>query len=235
MTPLLKNLDTQVVSITRDRLPQTIAARTRRVYDILSTIYPLSTYFFHARAHKVALEMAGIRDGMQLLEVATGSGEMFRRLVKANGGGRTYGIDLSPKMAARTHKHVRQDFPKANSHCHAVDARYLPFRDESFDAIFCCYLLELLSREDIMLTLSEMNRVLKDNGTLSLILIGENNSEFFNKLYEVAGSIVPAFWGRQIQAEGADILRAAGFRIQRETLVKHTGYPSRVLKIVKSS
>ena len=38
MTPLLKNLDTQVVSLTRDRLPRTIAARTRRVYDILSTI-----------------------------------------------------------------------------------------------------------------------------------------------------------------------------------------------------
>lgn len=235
MMPLLKNLDTQVVSITRDHLlPQTIAARTRRVYDVLSTIYPLSTYFFHAKAHKTALEMSGIRDGMQLLEVATGSGEMFRRLVKANKRGRTYGIDLSPKMAARTHKHVRQDFPHANSHCHAVDARYLPFRDETFDAVFCCYLLELLSREDIMQTLAEINRVLKPKGSLSLILIGQNNSDFFNKLYELAGSMVPAFWGRQIQSEGADILRAAGFRILREELVRHTGYPSRVLKIVKN-
>ena len=177
--------------------------------------------------------MAGVRDGMQVLEVATGSGEMFRRLVKANGAGRTYGIDLSPNMAARTHKHVRQDFPKAQSHCHAVDARYLPFREESFDAVFCCYLLELLSRDDIMLTLSEIHRVLKPKGSLSLILIGENNSEFFNNLYEIAGSLVPAFWGRQVQAEGAEMLRAAGFRIQMERLVKHTGYPSRVLKVVK--
>ena len=230
MTPLL---DSDVLTLTRDRLPRTIAARTRRVYDILSTIYPLSTYFFHAKAHKTALEMAGVEDGMQVLEVATGSGEMFRRLVKANRGGRTYGIDLSPNMAARTHKHVRQDFPKAQSHCHAVDARYLPFRDESFDAVFCCYLLELLSRNDILLTLSEIRRVLKPKGSLSLILIGENNSEFFNNLYQVAGSLVPAFWGRQVQAEGAEILRAAGFRIVKERLIKQTGYPSRVLQIVK--
>jgi ubiquinone/menaquinone biosynthesis C-methylase UbiE len=233
MTPLLKNLETDVVSLTRDRLPQTIAARTRRMYDILSTVYPWSTYFFHAKAHKTALEMARVQDGMQVLEVATGSGEMFRRLVKANGSGRTYGIDLSPKMAARTHKHVRQDFPKASSHCHAVDARYLPFRDESFDVVFCCYLLELLSREDIIQTLGEINRVMKPKASLSLILIGENDSEFFNNLYEIAGSLVPSFWGRQIQAHGAEMLRTAGFRIQHEQLVKQTGYPSRVLKIVK--
>ena len=230
MTPLL---NTDVLALTRDRLPQTIAARTRRVYDILSTIYPLSTYFFHAKAHKAALEMVPVQDGMQVLEVATGSGEMFRRLVKTNAGGRTYGIDLSPNMAARTHKHVRQDFPKANSHCHAVDARYLPFREESFDAVYCCYLLELLSRNDILLMLREVHRVMKPEGSFSLILIGENSSKFFNSLYEVAGTMVPAFWGRQIQAQGAEILVAAGFRIVDERLVKQSGYPSRVLKIVK--
>ncbi len=230
MTPFL---NTDGLALTRDRLPHTIAARTRRVYDILSTIYPLSTYFFHAKAHKAALEMVRVQDGMQVLEVATGSGEMFRRLVKTNTSGRTYGIDLSPKMAARTHKHVRQDFPKADSHCHAVDARYLPFRDESFDVVFCCYLLELMSRNDIQLTLREIRRVLKPEGAFSLIMIGEKDSQLFNTLYEVAGSLVPAFWGRQVQGESTEIVGAAGFRIESERLVKHSGYPSRVLKIVK--
>ena len=86
-------------------LPSTISGRTRRVYDALSLVYPMSTFFFHSKAHQYALEMSGIRDGMRVLEVATGSGEMFHRLVSANPNGSTVGLDLSPNMAARTQKH----------------------------------------------------------------------------------------------------------------------------------
>ena len=65
-------------------LPATLAERTRRVYDRLSAVYPVSSMLFHSRAHRCALEASGVRDGMEVLEVATGSGEMFRRLVRAN-------------------------------------------------------------------------------------------------------------------------------------------------------
>jgi hypothetical protein len=111
--------------------------------------WPASTYFFHRKAHKIALEMSGLRNGMNVLEVATGSGEMFRRLVKHNPDGYTCGVDLSPNMAARTQAHARKQFPKSSLHCQAVDCRSLPYRDGSFDHIFCCYLYELLSTDDI--------------------------------------------------------------------------------------
>ena len=62
----------------------TLADRTRRVYDRLAAVYPISTMFFHSRAHRHVIEASGLRDGMKVLEVATGSGEMFRRLVRAN-------------------------------------------------------------------------------------------------------------------------------------------------------
>ncbi len=64
-------------------LPLTLAQRTRRIYDHLSAVYPISTMLFHSRAHRRALVRSGVRDGMTVLEAATGSGEMFRRLVKA--------------------------------------------------------------------------------------------------------------------------------------------------------
>src|SRR5664279_2105418 len=122
----------------------TLADRTRRVYDRLAAVYPMSTMLFHSRAHQCALEVSGIADGMRVLEVATGSGEMFRRLVRANSTGATIGVDLSPNMAARTQRTARRKFPHASTHCQAVDARHMPFRSESFDAVFCCYMLELL-------------------------------------------------------------------------------------------
>ena len=142
-------------------LPATLADRTRRVYDRLAAVYRISTMLFHSRAHRCALEICDIHDGMHVLEVATGSGEMFRRLVRANPGGATIGVDLSPNMAAARRIACSASFPTATTHCQAVDARHMPFRDETFDAVFCCYLLELLSGDDIVRTLREFRRVLR--------------------------------------------------------------------------
>lgn len=209
-------------------MPRTIAERTRRIYDTIASIYPVSTFFFHSKAHACALRHAGIRNGMRVLEVATGSGEMFRRLVKANPEGKTFGLDLSPNMAARTQSRARRDFPEAQSHCGAVDVRNMPFRNASFDAVVCCYLFELLAHDDIQLTLREIRRVLRPGGTFSLVVIGQN-ANFFNRLYDVAGKLVPAFWGRQVEHAVPDLVKDAGLRIVTTHVVRQTGYPSRVL------
>ena len=209
-------------------MPRTIAARTRRVYDVLSSVYPLSTFFFHSKAHSCALRHSGIRNGMRVLEVATGSGEMFRRLVRSNRTGETFGLDLSPKMAARTLQQARREFPGTQTHCGAVDVRDLPFRDRSFDAVMCCYLLELLAREDITRTLDEIRRVLRPGGTFSLVVIGQNGP-VFNRFYGVAGSLAPAFWGRQVESGVPEMVREAGFDILTDEFVRQGFYPSRVL------
>jgi ubiquinone/menaquinone biosynthesis C-methylase UbiE len=229
LKPLFGPNGSSVLTLTRDtRLPRTIAARTRRIYDVLSTIYPLSTYCFHSKAHRSAVEISGIENGMRVLEIATGSGEMFRRLVRANPNGTTVGVDLSPRMAAKTLKQVRGEYPQSNTHCQAVDARFLPFQDDSFDAVVCCYLLELLSTDDILLTIEEIRRVLRRRGSLTLVLIGQN-VEFFNQLYRLAGTMAPAFWGRQVENRVPEIIESCEFRIYAEREVKQSGYPSHVL------
>ena len=209
-------------------LPATLADRTRRVYDRMAAVYPISTMLFHSRAHRCALQASGLRDGMKVLEVATGSGEMFRRLVRANEKGATIGVDLSPNMAARTQRTARRKFPHASAHCQAVDARHMPFRSESFDAIFCCYLLELLSGDDIVCTLREFRRILRDRGSLTLVLIGQN-TPMFNAVYKVVGKVAPAFWGRQVEQRVPRLIEDARFRILEDRLVRQTFYPSRVL------
>jgi ubiquinone/menaquinone biosynthesis C-methylase UbiE len=184
--------------------------------------------FFHSRAHRCALDVSGLRDGMRVLEVATGSGEMFRRLVAANRRGSTVGVDLSPNMAARTQRAARRRFPESAAHCQAVDARSMPFRNETFDAVFCCYLLELLSAEDIVSTVGEFRRVLRDRGHLTLVLIGQN-TPLFNGIYRVLGRLAPAFWGRQVEQRVPELIESVKFRIIRDSSVKQTLYPSRVL------
>jgi ubiquinone/menaquinone biosynthesis C-methylase UbiE len=224
----LNRLEESVSAWPVNGLPATLADRTRKVYDRMAAVYPVSTMLFHSRAHRCALEASGIRDGMKVLEVATGSGEMFRRLVRANRSGATIGVDLSPNMAARTQRTARTRFPLAQTHCQAVDARHMPFRNEAFDAIFCCYLLELLSGDDIVGTLREFRRVLRASGHLTLVLIGQN-TPMFNAIYKVVGKVAPAFWGRQVERRVPELIESARFEILQDRLVRQTFYPSRVL------
>lgn len=216
----------------RETFHKTILERTQRIYDLVANIYPASTFFFHSKAHRAALEMSGIKDGMRILEVATGSGEMFRRLVRANRGGQTIGIDLSARMAARTQHTTRKMFPGSETHCQAVDARQLPFADGSFDAVVCCFMLELLAEEDIHRTIQEFRRVLRSRGRLTLVLIGQN-TEMFNRVYRVAGWLAPAFWGRQVEQRVPGWIKSCGFRILGDRTVRQTFYPSRVLAAKK--
>jgi len=224
----LSRLEESVSAWPNAGLPATLADRTRRVYDRMAAVYPLSTMFFHSRAHRCALEASGLRNGMRVLEVATGSGEMFRRLVRANGSGATIGVDLSPNMAARTQRVARRKFPQASAHCQAVDARQMPFKSESFDAVFCCYLLELLSGDDIVQTLREFRRVLRPGGKLTFVLIGQN-TPMFNAAYKLGGRVAPAFWGRQVEHRVPELIQGARFRILADHGVRQGFYPSRVL------
>jgi len=230
----LNKLEYTIAAWPINGLPATLAERTRRVYDRLAPVYSVSTNLFHSRAHRRALDMCDLADGMRVLEVATGSGEMFRRLVRTNRGGSTLGVDLSPNMARRTQQRVQREFPASLTQCHAVDARHMPFRDGAFDTIFCCYLLELLSGEDIARTIGEFHRVLRRRGQLVLVLIGQKTPAF-NAIYRVAGKVAPAFWGRQVEERVPELVEATDFHIERDAMVRQIFYPSRVLVARKNS
>jgi len=163
-----------------------------------------------------------------VLEVATGSGEMFGRLVRINPRGLTCGFDLSPNMAARTQRLARRHLPRAKAHCQAVDACSMPFRDASFDAVVCCYLFELLSADGIVSTLAEIHRVLRPRGRFSLVLIGDT-TRGFNALYRLGGALVPAFWGRQVAQAIPDLILQNDFDIEHDRKLRQGFYPSRVI------
>ncbi len=211
-----------------DPLPHSITKQTQRVYDAIARVYPLSTYFCHRKAHAYTLEHSGIRNGDRVLEIAMGSGEMFRKLVEMNPDGTTIGLDLAPNMAAYSQSRVRREWPDAAAHCGAVDVRSLPFADASFDAIVCCYLVELLGHEDIYKTLAEVQRVLRPGGRFSLVVIGQNRP-IFRVLYRIGGTIARAFWGRLIEAEVPEMMRQSGLEIVDDRYLLQGFYPSRVL------
>ena len=208
--------------------------QTRRIYDLVAPLYSISSQLFHSRAHRVALEASGIENGMRVLEVGMGSGEMFHQLLQINPNGETIGTDLSPNMAERSQTIARQRFPKAAAHCQSADVRYLPFATGSFDAIMCCYLFELLPPEDVARAVGELRRVLKPGGRLTAILVAQNKASF-NVLYKAAGKVVPAFWGRQVERSIIPLLASKGFTIHTDRYLRQLFYSSRVVSAKANS
>ena len=202
---------------------------TRRLYDVAAPFYTVSARLFHQQAHTAALAGACVENGMRVLELATGSGEMFTRLLELNPDGHTVGVDLSPKMAAHTQGLARRMFPGSSARCYAADARDLPFASGSFDVIMGCYLFELLPPGTIEDTLNELRRVLVKGGRLTMILVSQTNPGF-NAAYSLAGRLVPAFWGRQVDERLVRLLLPRhGFTLRRETYVTQIFYVSHVV------
>jgi ubiquinone/menaquinone biosynthesis C-methylase UbiE len=201
---------------------------TRRIYDAVAPFYTLLARLFHSYAHREVLSAASLENGMRVLELAMGSGEMFARLIHANPDGQNIGVDLSPKMAAHCQGLARRRFPRASAYCHAADARWLPFPTESFDAIVCCYLFELLPFADVPKALVELHRVLRPGGRLTLTLVAQNDSRF-NAAYRVCSRILPAFWGRQVDRDVVLLLPRCGFVLKSDIYIRQGFYASHVV------
>jgi ubiquinone/menaquinone biosynthesis C-methylase UbiE len=206
--------------------------QTRRVYDIVAPLYPISSRLFHSRAHRAAVSALNLPDRARVLEIATGSGEMLSRLVKANPDGQTVGVDLSPNMAARSQAIARRRSSRSYVDCQAADVRRLPFASESFDAVVCCYLFELLPEAEVPRSLAEVRRVLRPGGQLVTIFVAQNKASF-NSLYKVCTKVAPAFWGRQVAGRVVSLLSAQGYTIDTDRHIGQIYYSSRIVSAIR--
>ncbi len=113
--------------------------------------------------HRIALAMLAISPGDRVLDVACGPGNFSRDFALEAGTGLVVGVDSSETMLGVA---VR-DNPMGNLAYVRGDARNLPFRDGSFDAVCCFAALYLI--EEPMLAVEEMARVLAPGGRLALM------------------------------------------------------------------
>ena len=68
------------------------------IYNSLATVYDIWGNLTESKARKRALELAEIKNGQNILEVAVGTGLAFFEIVKRNPDGTNIGIDISAGM-----------------------------------------------------------------------------------------------------------------------------------------
>jgi ubiquinone/menaquinone biosynthesis C-methylase UbiE len=145
-----------------------------RVYSTLAPVYELWARVMEAGPRRRVLELAEVRDGEAILEVASGTGAQLVSLAERNRSGRTVGVELAEGMLTEARKRLLAAGLDAVELVRD-DALQLPFGDESFDLVVNGYMLDLLAREDIPRALGEFKRVMRPGARLVLsnMTIGE--------------------------------------------------------------
>jgi ubiquinone/menaquinone biosynthesis C-methylase UbiE len=151
----------------RSEVLEVHGADVARTYSRLAPIYELWARITETRPRRRVLELASVRDGEALLEVATGTGVQLVALARRNPSGRTVGVELADGMLAQTRKRL-DAAGLGRVELIPGDARDLPFESGSFDLLVNGYMLDLLPRDDIRRALAEFERVLRPGGRLVL-------------------------------------------------------------------
>ena len=197
------------------------------VYSRLSPLYFLWEKIAERQPTELALELASVQSGENVLEVAVGPGNALERLARTHRGGKMIGVDLTPSLLRRTARRFRQEAPHALLLCQC-DACLLPFTDRSFDLVFCAYLVDLLSLENIEKALCEMRRVLRPGGRLVLVHLGMGHA-WFNRVWGFFSWLVPTMLGGCRPIRIAAHLPTLGLEVLETREVLRWGIPSDVI------
>jgi demethylmenaquinone methyltransferase/2-methoxy-6-polyprenyl-1,4-benzoquinol methylase len=141
----------------------------RAVYGRLSRGYAVVEDWFERGLRRRGLELLDVRQGETVLEVGFGTGCSLVEIGRRVGArGMACGIDITPEMVRRARKRMEKEGLAGVVGLLEGDARHLPCRAGSFDAVYMAGVLELFDTLDIPVVLEEVRRTLRPEGRLGL-------------------------------------------------------------------
>ncbi|MCJ7764079.1 MAG: methyltransferase domain-containing protein [Dehalococcoidales bacterium] len=206
----------------------------KRFYDRISRVYDYLTGAFERKYAERAVERLSVEEGEIVLEIGFGTGHCLKRMAESVGKtGKVYGVDISSGMLEATRKRLDKAGLMDRVELYCGDAASLPYSDNTFDAAFMSFALELFDTPEIPMLLEEVKRVLKPRGRIGVISMSKENGEsLLLRLYEWAHRKWPKYVDcRPIYLEQS--LRDAGYEIRKREKVKLFGLPVEIVIAIK--
>jgi ubiquinone/menaquinone biosynthesis C-methylase UbiE len=203
----------------------------KTVYDRIAPVYDIWGRLTESRARNRAIELADIRDGQTILEVAVGTGLAFHELVRRNPNGESIGIDLSPGMLEKARKRLRA-IPDSTYSLAPGTAFRLELEANAVDLVMNNYMFDLIPFKDMDRILKEFRRVLKPGG--KLVLVNMTRGETFgSRIYDRVYRLSPGTMGGCRGVKLSERIARNGFTVGRREYFQQMLFPSEVILAYK--
>jgi demethylmenaquinone methyltransferase/2-methoxy-6-polyprenyl-1,4-benzoquinol methylase len=194
------------------------ASRVRAVFDSVATRYDLMNDLMSLGIHRLwkrrTVELAGVRRGQRVLDLAAGTGdlaEQFARIVGPAGG--VVMSDINEAMLAQGRERLVDAGVVGNLDYVLANAETLPFADNSFDCVTIGFGLRNVTHKQY--ALNEMFRVLRPGGRALVLEFSHPTTKPLAKAYDLYSFSVLPTMGRFVAGD------AESYRYLAESIRMH--------------
>jgi len=164
------------------------AGRVRDVFDSVATRYDVMNDLMSMGIHRLwkrfAVELAGIRRGQKILDLASGTGDLAARFAGLTGPeGLVVMTDINAAMLEQGRNRMADDGLIGNVLYSQVNAESIPFEDNTFDCITIAFGLRNVT--DKQKALTEMKRVLRPGGRVLILEFSQPSGKALKSVYDI--------------------------------------------------
>ncbi|WP_341939333.1 bifunctional demethylmenaquinone methyltransferase/2-methoxy-6-polyprenyl-1,4-benzoquinol methylase UbiE [Marinimicrobium sp. C2-29] len=185
------------------------ASRVADVFHSVAARYDLMNDLMSGGVHRLwkrfTIELAGVRPGQKVLDIAGGTGDLSHAFARRVGPeGLVVLADINESMLNVGRDRLTDRGVAGNLQYAQADAQYLPFPDNTFDCITIAFGLRNVTDKD--LALASMLRVLKPGGRLLVLEFSKPGNPLLEKAYDAYSFKLLPFMGKVV-ANDADSYR----------------------------
>ncbi|MAA74465.1 MAG: bifunctional demethylmenaquinone methyltransferase/2-methoxy-6-polyprenyl-1,4-benzoquinol methylase UbiE [Salinisphaeraceae bacterium] len=182
------------------------ARRVGAVFDSVAGNYDLMNDLMSLGVHRVwkhfTVQLAAVRPGEHILDLAGGTGDLAAAMARATGAsGRVLLSDINASMLGRGRERLLDRGVAGNLDFVQANAESLPFADSSFDCVTIGFGLRNVT--DKQAALNEMQRVLRPGGRVLVLEFSKPAVPGLGKLYDQYSFSVLPWLGRNVAGDEA--------------------------------